>query len=218
MPDVSVVMPLYNPDLSRIQKSLDSCTQQACSVEVVIVNDGSIFDFKPATRPDFVVLNRAHRGLVPAVNAGIEAATGDYIITLADDTFVPNALYKLHQSLIACADPVSTFAYGNIQLPDRLVVNKPWRSHKPGDGLRTSAAIMWHRSHFPDCQFWQPEGMAFYAEDYDFVLQLEAAGVKGLHVNTIVMNHIPGAQSAGVQENRTAIREVLARRHAELNA
>ena len=218
MIDISVIMPLHNPDLSRIEKSIESCLRQNCNVEIIVVNDCSVVDFKESGRYPLTIVNlQTQRGVSGAINEGLSRAWGEYIITLADDTFEENALSALLDAARTSADPVNTFTYGNIQLPDKLVVNKQWQAHKPGDGLRTSAAILWHRSHYPDCKFWHPPGLDYYAEDYDFVLQLEARGVKGLHIPTTVMNHTPGDQSRGVQDDKTAIRSILKKRHEELN-
>lgn len=96
MTSVSIVVPCY--DLGAfVEEAVESALRQTYEdVEVVVVDDGST---DPATRrvldrlqgPRTRVLRKANGGCPSALNVGIEAARGDYVLPLsADDRIAPD--------------------------------------------------------------------------------------------------------------------------------
>ncbi|MFW6721931.1 bifunctional glycosyltransferase/CDP-glycerol:glycerophosphate glycerophosphotransferase [Streptomyces sp. MAR4 CNY-716] len=113
VPRFSVIVPAY-----RVQAYLDEClesvlAQSFTDVEVIAVDDcspdfcGEIIDGAAARDPRLTAVHlTANVGLGRARNAGLERATGDYVLFLdGDDTLVPGALQAIADRLAATADP-----------------------------------------------------------------------------------------------------------------
>ncbi len=92
---VSVIMPVYNAEATLIQ-ALDSLRAQRFQpLEIIIVNDGSTDGTLELLQhqPDITLIDRPHRGIVPALNDGLAAAKGDYIARMdADDLCHPERM------------------------------------------------------------------------------------------------------------------------------
>jgi teichuronic acid biosynthesis glycosyltransferase TuaG len=89
---VSIIIPFYN--CSYIDQAVKSALNQTYpNVEVIVVNDGST-KYTEKLRPylnRIKYIQKANGGTATALNAGIDAATGDYFAWLsADDLFLPH--------------------------------------------------------------------------------------------------------------------------------
>lgn len=99
-PKVSVTVPVYNTS-RHLQKCLDSLAAQTLKdLEVILVDDGStdnsgeICDQYAARYPNFKVIHKPNGGLATARQAGLEAATGEYIIVCDSDDWVEPDMYE----------------------------------------------------------------------------------------------------------------------------
>lgn len=110
---ISVVIPLYNKAQS-IRKTLDSVLAQTYTdYEIIVVDDGST-DESFAVAKQVIgerlevrgkVIQKANRGVSSARNAGIKAASGEYIAFLdGDDLWHPEYLATLHQLIVDYPD------------------------------------------------------------------------------------------------------------------
>ncbi len=98
-PRVSVVMSVYNA-AGTVARAVESIRAQTFSDwEFILVDDGStdgtraILETLARTEPRLRLLIRAHDGLVPALNAGLAAARGEFIARMdADDVAHPERL------------------------------------------------------------------------------------------------------------------------------
>ena len=108
---VSVVVPVYNPG-KHLQPCIDSLLRQsmpADRLELIFVDDGSTDDSpalldRLAAEHDHVrVIHQANSGWAGAPrNAGIRAATGDYVqLVDQDDWLGDEALERLHAYAVA---------------------------------------------------------------------------------------------------------------------
>lgn len=102
MPKVSVVVPIYKVEkyLSRSVKSLVEQTLK--DIEIVLVDDGSpdkcpaICDALAETDARIKVVHKANGGLSSARNAGLAAATGDYVgFVDGDDDVEPDMFARM---------------------------------------------------------------------------------------------------------------------------
>jgi len=104
---VSLVMPVYNTG-ATVLHALESLRAQSFgSMEIIVVNDGSTDDTREILRkqPDIKLLDHPHRGIVPALNDGLAAATGQYIARMdADDLCYPDRIAKQVSFLDAFPD------------------------------------------------------------------------------------------------------------------
>lgn len=105
MAKVSVLVPVYNVG-DYLRQCLDSIIDQTfADIEIICVNDGST-DASPDILQEYcakdsriVVVNKENGGLPSARNAGIDAATGEYLSFVdADDYIEPNMIKKLYST------------------------------------------------------------------------------------------------------------------------
>ncbi|MGW7209418.1 bifunctional glycosyltransferase/CDP-glycerol:glycerophosphate glycerophosphotransferase [Streptomyces sp. NPDC054837] len=113
MPRFSVIVPAYKVQ-AYLHECLDSVLSQSCpDLELIAVDDcspdacGAIVDEfaarDPRVRPVHLAENRGPGG---ARNAGLAAATGDYLVFLdGDDTLTPDALRAIADRLKETGDP-----------------------------------------------------------------------------------------------------------------
>ncbi|MFJ6214466.1 CDP-glycerol glycerophosphotransferase family protein [Streptomyces sp. NPDC092296] len=113
MPRFSIIVPAY-----KVQAYLDQCidsvlTQSYEDFELIGVDDrspdgcGEIFDAAARRDPRVTVLHLPENvGLGRARNAGLDVATGDYLLFLdSDDTLTPGALQAVADRLEHCSEP-----------------------------------------------------------------------------------------------------------------
>ncbi|MDR1322219.1 MAG: glycosyltransferase [Gracilibacteraceae bacterium] len=107
MPQVSVIMPVYNAE-AYLARAVDSVLAQTLrDLELILVDDGST-DSSPAlcdayaARDDRVrVIHQKNGGAPAARNAGIAAASGDYIGFMDSDDYILPAMYeRLHLNAV----------------------------------------------------------------------------------------------------------------------
>ena len=105
-PKVSIIVPVYNME-RYLEKCLDALTKQVLEdIEIVAVNDGSTDGSREiladlALQDERIrVINKQNGGPSSARNAGIDAATGDYICFLdADDLLESRACERINREL-----------------------------------------------------------------------------------------------------------------------
>ncbi|MCA1925389.1 MAG: glycosyltransferase [Thiobacillus sp.] len=111
---VSIVMPCHNA-AGHLPASVASVQAQTLGGwELVAIDDGStdatLAWLRAQTDPRIRVLTQPNRGVSAARNAGVAAATGDYLAFLdADDTWAPDFLQKMLAALEA--NPAAVLAY-----------------------------------------------------------------------------------------------------------
>jgi glycosyltransferase involved in cell wall biosynthesis len=102
---VSVILPCFNAHAHLGQAIASVRNQTYPSIEIIVVNDGSTdpstLKALEALPADVRLLHQANQGLPKARNAGIEAASGHFVIPLdCDDwlepTFVARAVSRVH--------------------------------------------------------------------------------------------------------------------------
>ncbi|WP_424855388.1 bifunctional glycosyltransferase/CDP-glycerol:glycerophosphate glycerophosphotransferase [Streptomyces sp. SAI-170] len=134
MPRFSVIVPAY-----KVQAYLHACLESVLSqsygdLELVVVDDcspdacGAILDEvaarDPRVRP---VRLRENAGPGPARNAGMEAATGDYLLFLdGDDTLAPGALQAIADRLKETGEPdVLVHDFGRVDRTGERLRDEP---------------------------------------------------------------------------------------------
>jgi hypothetical protein len=98
-PSFSVVIPAYQAAPVVADAVESALSQTRPPIEVIVVNDGSTDDVHAALArfgDRIRVIDQANGGEASAKNAGIRAATGDFVAILdADDVFMPGRLERL---------------------------------------------------------------------------------------------------------------------------
>lgn len=125
---VSVLMPAYNA-ADTIRQAVISLQRQTLEdFEVIAADDGStddtgeILDQLALDDPRIRTIHLPHSGLIPALNAGIEACRGDLIARMdADDICHPERLrlqveyMRDHPDIAVCGCLVRSFPRGSIR-------------------------------------------------------------------------------------------------------
>ena len=95
MPLISVVVPVYNAG-KTIERCVDSISSQSFSdLEIILVNDGStddsgrICDALAACDNRIQVFHKENCGVSAARNSGIKLATGEYLLFVDSDDYIP---------------------------------------------------------------------------------------------------------------------------------
>ncbi|TLS46435.1 bifunctional glycosyltransferase family 2 protein/CDP-glycerol:glycerophosphate glycerophosphotransferase [Streptomyces montanus] len=137
MPRFSVIVPAYKVQ-AYLHECLESVLEQSCTdLELIAIDDcspdgsGRIIDEFAARdqRVHAVHLTR-NVGLGPARNAGLERATGEYVIFLdSDDSLTPDALHAISERLKNTDSP-DVLVYGHVRTdwtgrttPDRFAAH-----------------------------------------------------------------------------------------------
>ncbi|QBG46923.1 glycosyltransferase [Verrucomicrobia bacterium S94] len=94
---VSVIMPVWNAADTVLQTLETLRSQTYESMEIIVVDDGSTDGTTELLRKqkDILLIERPHRGIVPALNDGLQAAGGTFIARMdADDLCHPKRIEK----------------------------------------------------------------------------------------------------------------------------
>lgn len=194
MVDVSVLMPCYNVD-STVAETLQSlCGQTHPDFEILAVDDGSsdntlaILQSHAQRDSRIKVLALPHQGIIPAMNAGLQACRGEYVARMdADDIALPERLSKQatyldqHKEVTLVSSLVRGFPADSLQEGFRIYID--WLN-----SLRTDEDM--HREIFIESPLAHPSvmyrrefvmGLGGYqekgwAEDYDLWLRMTLAG------------------------------------------
>ena len=91
---ISIIIPVFNVE-QYLPKCLDSVINQTCkNIEIILVDDGSkdssgrICDKYAQQDSRIIVVHKENGGLSSARNAGLDIATGDYVMFVDSDDYV----------------------------------------------------------------------------------------------------------------------------------
>ncbi|MCO8146835.1 glycosyltransferase family 2 protein [Rhodovulum tesquicola] len=116
MPGISCIIPAWNA-AAFIEEAIDSVASQDRQVdELIVVDDGSTDDTAAlvSARPGVRLLQQANAGVAAARNAGLAAATGDFVAFLdADDLWTPRKLSLQMSAFLA--DPELALCFGGAE-------------------------------------------------------------------------------------------------------
>lgn len=100
MPEISIIVPVY-----KVEAYLDQCVsslrnQSLHDIEIILVDDGSpdncpaICDGYAEQDSRIKVIHKKNGGVCSARNAGLDAASGDYIAFVDSDDYIDNCMYE----------------------------------------------------------------------------------------------------------------------------
>lgn len=168
-PLVSVIVPVYNLE-NYIGKCLSSLKEQSYSdVEIIVINDGStdgslqILNNYAASDPRIVIIDQENAGVSAARNAGISAASGEYLLFVDGDDYVGSGYIR---SLVEAAEPNSADlvigGYTSVSSDSSSSVSPS--SYSSGSDEMWAYRLMaaWGRLYRKD--FWERNGFSFTLE------------------------------------------------------
>jgi glycosyltransferase involved in cell wall biosynthesis len=217
VPRVSIIMPVYNGG-AFLREALESVLGQTFrEFELIVVDDGSA-DGSPEVVASFddariVLARESHRGLVGALNRGLELVRGEYIARMdSDDVASPRHLEQLVALLDADPNTVLV-ASGSSQIGASDGELLP-----PRDGdlrnrflLRNSFAhggILMRRSALEQVGTYR--GDYAHNEDYDLWRRLAAVGrLSAVAEPSYAVRVHPGRISIVSADAQVAVRERL---------
>jgi len=98
--DVSIIIPVYNVQ-EFLPKCLDSVIKQTIdNKEIIVINDGStdqcyeILKEYKIKFPELIIINQKNRGISETRNAGLKAASGEYIAFVDSDDFIELNMFE----------------------------------------------------------------------------------------------------------------------------
>ena len=179
MPLFSIIVPCYNA-AATIERCLASISEQSTDCEVIVIDDGStdetlaILDRLSAKDKQIVLVHQDNGGVSIARNAGLERATGEWMLFCdADDSFRPGTLSHLSQCLAKNPSPDSViFGY----TPDaKSTVSKTIDcTDMPVEGCKDIPYVVWRmafkKTVLDKTQLRFSIGIR-YAEDQEFLLK-----------------------------------------------
>ena len=118
---VSVVIPCYNQAHFLCEAIESVLGQDGCSVEVIVVDDGSHDNTSAVARryPSVRCIRQHNQGLAPARNQGLASATGEFLVFLdADDLLLPGALATGLRAMEERPDCVCVFGHSVFLMSD----------------------------------------------------------------------------------------------------
>ncbi|BFV58885.1 hypothetical protein KCMC57_up39890 [Kitasatospora sp. CMC57] len=184
MPRFSVIVPVHQVE-EYLAECLDSVLSQSCpDFELIAVDDrspdgcGALLDHAARRDERIRVLHLATNvGLGRARNAGLEVATGDYVIFLdSDDTLTPGLLQAVEDRLGSTADPdLLVYDYARTYWDGRVVrSNSAPVFARPGPevfdldlrpDLLDLLMVVWNKAYRRD--FLTEQGLTFPAGYYE---------------------------------------------------
>lgn len=194
-PAVSVIVPLHNSAATVAETLASLASQTLTDWQAIIVNDGSTDDgpsvvARLAERDTrLVLIHQKNAGTSAARNAGLDAATGRYVLLLdADDWLLPGAL----EALVRTAQKSEGAAVGDFEFRDErggYIGRQTARHRLVGLGeLLGSVFFVAHGHLVPRSAY---EGVRFdpglpVVEDTDVWLRLAERGVQWTHCGETV--------------------------------
>lgn len=179
----SVVIPTHCRPVTLV-RAIQSCWNQTFTepFEVIVVNDGGqVLTDLNSGRPAYaqlVTLCIPQSGVSAARNAGVAAASGDWIVLLDDDDFfLPNHLDALRKAITLLPKDVYWISTDFIQIKDGQSISKIAKHHGHlglhhfwKDHITTNTSSYFRLAHVPF-----PVGVN-YLEDFEHRLQIIGGG------------------------------------------
>lgn len=119
MPLFSVIVPIYNTPAEYLRTCIKSSISQNCDdVEIILVDDGSedycgeICGEYAKNNPTIKYIRQERKGVSVARNVGLMHATGDYIVFLDSDDWIPDGFLADISSKLAEQGRPDILMYG----------------------------------------------------------------------------------------------------------
>jgi glycosyltransferase involved in cell wall biosynthesis len=127
MHKVSIIVPVYNTE-NYLERCLNSIINQSYhNIEIILINDGSTDKSKNicneyASKDNRIkVIHQTNKGVSYARNAGLDSATGNYVMFIdSDDELCPNAINNLLAPMLENSVDIVTGGVGLVYDSDRV--------------------------------------------------------------------------------------------------
>lgn len=120
-PLISIVIPVYN-GANYMREAIDSAIAQTyVNKEIIVINDGSRDDGKTleiarSYGDKIRLIDKPNGGVATALNAGIDAMTGDYFSWLSHDDIYPTNKLEKQVAFLSALDDKNTILFGDFTI------------------------------------------------------------------------------------------------------
>ncbi len=221
---LSIVIPCFN-DYLYIEKAVDSALAQTWPYkEIIVVDDGSNQKTKAVLKSlelkITLLITQENKGTSAARNAGIEAATGKYILVLdSDDYFEPEFCKKAIQIFINEAEVKIVTCYANWFNDKNHIIFKPCGGVLENILMNNIAmgSSIFKKTDWKNVEGYD-EKMIDGFEDWEFYLRLLRSGGKAKVIPEVLFNYRNKNDSRNKKANRSKyeILEYIYRKHADI--
>ena len=221
---VSVVVPCFN-QAHFLPEAIESVLAQTYpNVETIVVDDGSTDNTSAVAEryPGVRAVRQHNQGLAAARNAGLNVATGAYVVFLdADDLLLPDALTVGVRALEERPEVAFVFGYTMFVMDDGSEAPPPHRPKITGEyypallagcPIMPPASVMFRRSIFDEMKPFDQALTA--AEDYELYYRIARRYAVHCHETVITVYRRHGA-SMTAGSVRNLLRENLHALHRE---
>lgn len=195
MPEISIVMPVYNGE-KYLKQSLNSIMDQTFKDwELIIVNDCStdnslqiMREYEKKDNRIHVICNEVNSKISKSLNNGFKMAKGKYFTWTSDDNmYVSDAFYKMHEYLEKNIDKI--FVYSDMRFIDENNIETGVQVSKADDIFKSNCigACFLYRSDVAE-RIGGYSDAYFLVEDYEYWLRIRQIGEIG-HINAILYNY-----------------------------
>lgn len=224
---LSIVIPYYNSGkyLMDTVNSLDRIEYD--NYEVIIVNDGSTDDlslnvlYQLVPKLKYNIITQPNKGLAEARNTGARKACGEFLAFLdADDTVEPDYYRKAIKTLKAY-DNISFVGCWTHFFEGSSAIWPTFTPEPPYVLLHNTmntSALVYKRNDFLRGGL-NDAKMVYGMEDYDSMLSMIEAGLRGVVIPEILFNYRirPDSMSKGFNKvNQLYLYRILSKNHKEL--
>lgn len=212
-PKVTVIMPVFNRE-KYLKESIESILNQTFSdFEFLIIDDGStdngekiIKEYEKKDPRIRLLNNTKKKGIVGALNTGIEQAKGDYIARMdSDDISLPERIEKQisflekNPEVGACGTWVKVFGKH-----ENMIWNMPVDFENIKSTMLFSTGVanptgVIRRRLFSELKFWYDDNL-IVAEDYDFWTRI-AEATKIANLSEVLFLYRTHDSNIGVTSN-----------------
>ena len=226
MPELSVLMGIYNEKKIQAARAIDSILGQTFTdFELIICDDGSekafyqwLQGFCKKDARIRLVRNGQNRGLAAALNRCLSLASGRFLARMdADDISVPERFEK--QLAFLKEHPAYAFAAGNAYLTDENGVwglRKMAEAPQKEDFLHTSPfihpTVMFRREALLRAGGYCESEKVLRVEDYELFMRLYAAGCRGYNIQEPLLEYREDRSAYGRRRYRYRLHECMVRR------
>jgi glycosyltransferase involved in cell wall biosynthesis len=207
MPEISIVLPVYNGE-RYLSRAVDSILVQSFQdFELIIVNDCSNDNslviaeaFAAKDKRVKIISNDINRRLPASLNIGFAAATGDYFTWTSDDNLLkPNCCRRLLERLQACRRDIVYADAEEIDENDTMLLirkkNEPLENLAMGNVI---GACFLYRKEVHERLGGFKEDL-FLIEDYDFWVRCWLKNFTFLHVPEVLYIYRRHSNSLSIQ-------------------
>ncbi|MTH52055.1 glycosyltransferase [Bacillus mangrovi] len=196
-PLVSIIIPFYN--CSYVQQAVESSINQTYpNVEVIVVDDGSYIHTEKLHPYMHRIryIRKENGGTATALNAGIQAAQGEYIAWLSsDDFFLPDKIQKQMDFMLPRGAAFSFGNYHYINEYNQILV--PWCGHRFSPNVQevpqfflqgnpvNGCTIVMKKTCFDHVGLFDPQWL--YTHDYDMWFRLILAGYDLYYIDDVLI-------------------------------